>query len=114
MEHNTVMHYKRAKTNLNAEHNRYMSDVFKDINEALVCAVCLLWKLLRRIKPHTYRACIYTIIEDNGKSFDDPPGVSRLLSIFEKLWLNPTTIENFYADLKRAKDSLNAYFTGGP
>lgn len=64
-------------------------------------------------------ACIYTIIEDNGKSIDDPPGVdppgvSRLLSIFEKLWLNSTTIENFYADLKRAKDSLNAYFTGGP
>ena len=125
MEHETYKNYKRAKRNfrneLNIEHDRYMSDVFKDIDEASECDIRLFWKLIRQQKPRTSR--IYPAIEHKGKLFEDPPGVSNAFAKYFWDIYNPgedtsydsdffATVESTYSDLKHAH-SLSTDFPVG-
>lgn len=59
---NPYKNYKRAKRNfrngLNDELDRYMSGVFKDIDELSECDVRLFWKLFRRFLPHLSCHCV--------------------------------------------------------
>ena len=125
MAHETYKNYKRTKRNfrneLNIEHDRYMSDVFKDIDKASECDIRLFWKLIRQQKPRTSR--IYPAIEHKGKLFEGPPGVSNAFAKYFWDIYNRgedtsydsdffATVESTCSDLKHAH-SLSPDFPGG-
>jgi hypothetical protein len=55
MTHESYKNYKRAKRDFrnefDAEHERYMTSGFQDIDEASECDIRLFWKLLKRQHP---------------------------------------------------------------
>ncbi|XP_062576621.1 uncharacterized protein LOC134238510 [Saccostrea cucullata] len=127
MTHDSYKKYKHAKRNfrneLNDEHDRYMSSVFKDIDESSECDVRLFWKLIRRLKPRSSRT--YPVIEYNDEQFDDPPGVSLAFAKHFSDIYNAkenanycsdflASIENRYSELVRISRSTNDSFPGGP
>uniref|UniRef100_A0A8W8JMS3 Uncharacterized protein n=1 Tax=Magallana gigas TaxID=29159 RepID=A0A8W8JMS3_MAGGI len=60
MVHDSYKNYKKAKrefrNKLNAEHDRYMTSVFHDIDQASECDVWLFWKLVKRQRPRNTRS----------------------------------------------------------
>lgn len=80
MEFTSYLEYKKAKRNfrraLEEAHERYMCDVYKEIDEAAEVDIRLFWRLTKRRKPRTSR--IYPEIQDEGgTTHTDPEGVAE-------------------------------------
>lgn len=80
MEFTSYLEYKKAKRNfrraLEEAHERYMCDVYKEIDEAAEVDIRLLWRLTKRRKPRTSR--IYPEIQDEGgTTYTDLKGVAE-------------------------------------
>ena len=114
-----------SEKELNIEHDRYMSDVFKDIDKASECDIRLFWKLITQLKSRTARIYRYPAIEHKGNSSEILlHGNSNAFAKYFCDIYNPgedtsydsdffTTVEKSYSDLKHAH-SLSTDFPGGP
>ena len=101
MDHASYKNYKHAKRNfrnqLNAEHERFISNAFRDIDEASECDVRLLWKLMKRLRPRNVRT--YPVIDFEGRSYDDPSGVSLAFAQHFYDICNPQETDNFDSNI---------------
>ena len=128
MVHESYRDYKRAKRNfrnaLTLEHERYMRDVYRDIDEAADCDIRLFWKLTKRQRPKASRT--YPEIKcDNGVVYRDPPGVAEAFaSYFESIY-SPSDdalfddafrqqVEADFLNIQTECSLMNSDIPGGP
>ena len=113
MRHPSYREYKRAKrcfrNALDAEHEKYMRETYRDIDEAAECDIRLFWRLTKRKKPRSTR--IYPEIVDNsGNSHRDPVGVAdSFASFFEEVY-SPLSDIDFDSDFKTEIEEQYDFF----
>ena len=113
MRHPSYREYKRAKicfrNALDAEHEKYMRETYRDIDEAAECDIRLFWRLTKRKKPRSTR--IYPEIVDNsGNSHRDPVGVAdSFASFFEEVY-TPLSDIDFDSDFKTEIEEQYDFF----
>ena len=97
MVHDSYKNYKKAKrefrNKLNAEHDRHMTSVFHDIDQASECDVRLFWKLVKRQRPRNTR--FYQEIEIDGRLVDNPDEIANCLAEYFEQIYNPTKSKMF-------------------
>lgn len=109
MVHDSYKNYKKAKrefrNKLNAEHDRYMTSVFHDIDQASECDVRLFWKLVKRQRPRNTR--FYQEIEIDGRLVDNPDEIASCFAEYFEQIYNPTKSKMF--DSEFYKTIENSY-----
>lgn len=126
MSHESYRAYKRAKrqfrNELIAEHDRYMTEVFRDIDQASECDLRLFWKLIKRQRPRNLSS--YPEMEFNGILYDNPDEITKCFACHFQNIFNPVNcndfdddffhfIEKSYEDLQSFSRSNNDNLPGG-
>lgn len=96
MSHESYRDYKRAKrqfrNELIAEHDRYMTEVFRDIDQASECDLRLFWKLIKRQRPRNLSS--YPEMEFNGILYDNPDEITKCFACHFQNIYNPVNCNN--------------------
>ena len=98
MHHPSYREYKRAKRHfrnvLDSEHDKYMRETYRDIDEAAECDIRLFWRLTKRKKPRSSR--VYPEIRDKGGNLNrDPPSICEAFAAYFEEIYTPLADDNF-------------------
>ena len=99
MHHPSYREYKRAKRHspgcARFQHDKYMRETYRDIDQAAECDIRLFWRLTKRKKPRSSR--VYPEIRDEGGNLNRGPSkyMRSIRGIFLRKIYTPLSDDNF-------------------